>query len=149
MHESDHESDHARYRLESGLRILVQVPCEALGRVAAAVLACDPLAHGDYDRVSFHGPAGVQRFRALGGGRNRATGDIVEVACVEWQIFTTAEGAARDALIRAIYAAHPYEEPVIHLLPAQRCRHRRGMDEDNPNRFWNRAAADWVPESHR
>ena len=51
-------------------------------------------------------------------------------------------GGALDALIRAIYAAHPYEEPVIHLVPAQRCRHRRGTDEDNPNRFWIRETAD-------
>lgn len=138
-----------RYHIETGLRILVQCPAEALPRVEAAVLACDPLAHGDYDRVSFHSAAGVQRFRARGGGRNRATEDTVQVACVEWQIFTTAEGAALDALIRAIYAAHPYEEPVIHLVPAQRCRHRRGMDEDNPNRFWNRDPADWVPPQHR
>lgn len=138
-----------RYRIESGLRILVQCPAEALPRVEAAVLDRDPLVHGDYDRVSFHGAAGVQRFRSLGGGRNRATDDTVEVACVEWQFFTTAAGAALDTLIRAIYDAHPYEEPVIHLVPAQRCRHRRGMDEDNPNRFWNRETADWLPPAHR
>ncbi|MFB9149826.1 hypothetical protein [Roseovarius ramblicola] len=138
-----------RYRVETGLRILVQLPVEALPRVEAAVLGADPLAHGDYDRVSFHSAAGVQRFRSCGGGRNRATEDTVEVDCIEWQVFTTARGAALDALIRAIYATHPYEEPVIHLVPAQRCRHRRGMDEDNPNRFWNRDTADWVPPAHR
>lgn len=138
-----------RYHLETGLRILVQCPAEALGRVEAAVLACDPLDHGDYERVSFQGAAGVQRFRSCGGGRNRATKDTVEVDCIEWQISTTAKGAALDALIRAIYAAHPYEEPVIHLVPAQRCRHRRGMDEDNPNRFWNRPIEDWLPPEHR
>lgn len=138
-----------RYDLETGLRILVQLPAEALPRIEAAVLACDPLAHGDYDRVSFHSHAGVQRFRSCGGGRNRATGDAVEVACLEWQIFTTAEGAALDVLLCAIYDAHPYEEPVIHLVPARRCRHRRGMDEHNPNRFWSRAPADWVPPEHR
>jgi hypothetical protein len=138
-----------RYYLEAGLRILVQVPAEALPRVEAAVLACDPLAHGDYDRVSFHAAEGVQRFRSCGGGRNAATADTVAVDCLEWQIFTTAQGEALDALIRAIYHAHLYEEPVIHLVPAQRCRHRRGMDEDNPNRFWNRAPAAWVPPAHR
>jgi len=142
------DTDFGRYRVEAGLRILVQVPVEALPRVEAAVLATDPLAHGDYDRVSFHSAAGVQRFRALGGGRNRATRDTAKVDCIEWQIFTTAEGAALDVLIRAIHAAHPYEEPVIHLVPAQRCRHRRGMDEDNPNRFWNRETAGWVPQAH-
>ena len=138
-----------RYQIETDLRILVQCPAEALPRVQAAVLACDPLAHGDYDRVSFSSAAGVQSFRALGGGRNRATTDTVTVDCLEWQIFTTAQDAALDALLCAIYDTHPYEEPVIHLIPAQRCRHRRGMDEDNPNRFWNRETADWVPPQHR
>ena len=143
----DREPD--RYRIESGLRILVQCPAEALPRIEAAVLECDPLAHGDYDRVSFHSSTGLQRFRSRGGGRNRATEETMQVPCVEWQIFTTAEGAVLEALIHAIYGAHPYEEPVIHLVPARRCRHRRGMDEDNPNRFCNRDPADWVPTEHR
>lgn len=71
------------------------------------------------------------------------------MACVELQIFVPKLGADLEPVIRAIYHAHPYEEPVIQLLPAARTRHRRGQDEDNPNRFWNQDAADWVPKAHR
>jgi len=52
-------------------------------------------------------------------------------------------------LIEAIYAAHPYEEPVIFVQPCLRTQHIRGQDENNPNRFWNAPTADWIPTEHR
>jgi hypothetical protein len=54
-----------------------------------------------------------------------------------------------ERLIGAIYAAHPYEEPVILVSAGVRTRHITGIDEDNPNRFWNRPTEDWVPTEHR
>jgi len=71
------------------------------------------------------------------------------VPCIELQVFTEATGQKLEPILRAIYHAHPYEEPVIQLLPAERTRHIRGMDEGNSNRFWNRETPDWVPEEHR
>lgn len=139
----------SRFTLQQGTRVLVQVPQQAAGRVLMAMLAVEPLGWGDYDQVAFTTCAGVQQFRSRPGARNAATEVAVEVACVELQVFVAKSGAALQSLITAIYQAHPYEEPVIQLIPAQRSCHVRGMDEDNPNRFWNQKSADWVPAAHR
>lgn len=138
-----------RFDVEAGTRILVQVPEQAAGQVLAAILAVEPLSWGDYDQVAFTTRAGVQQFRSLPGGRNAATEDVLEVACVELQVFVPKQGQQLEPVLRAIYHVHPYEEPVIQLLSGARTRHRRGQDESNPNRFWNQDGADWVPEAHR
>lgn len=136
-----------RYAVETGLMLACQVPAESEARVLAAIRNAAPLTWGDYDAVSFASAEGRQDFRSLGSGRNAATQTPVSVPCIELRIFLNVEDA--PAVVAAIYAAHPYEEPVITLWPASRTLHRRGQDEDNPNRFWNRGTADWVPPAHR
>lgn len=143
------EIDSARFTVEQGTRILVQVPHKSADQVLAAILQEDPLSWGDYDQVAYTTSVGQQQFRSLSGGRNMATNAAVGVACVELQVFVPRTGQALGSLICAIYHAHPYEEPVIQLIPAYRCCHIRGQDEANPNRFWNQETADWVPEAHR
>ena len=138
-----------RFIIEPGTRILVQVPQEAAQPLKEAMLATEPLSWGDYDQVCFTTSVGVQQFRSTGGGINAATDHAVEVPCVELQVFVPKQGQALEPLLRAIYHAHPYEEPVIQLIPALRGRHIKGLDEDNPNRFWNRETPDWVPSAHR
>ena len=141
-----------RFSIEQGTRILVQVPEVDADTVLQAILAIDPLVWGDYDRVSFTSASGVQQFRSLPGGVNAPMERETKVGCVELQIFTPARGADLERLLSAIYAAHPYEEPVIQLVEAARTRHVPGQDEGNPNRFWNRPDAempDWVPMAHR
>jgi hypothetical protein len=49
---------------------------------------------------------------------------------------------------QAVYLAHPYEEPVVYLLPTVRLPPVRRYDDSNPNRFWGCAAEDWVPLPH-
>lgn len=139
----------SRFTLEPGTRILVQVPQPAAAQVLAAVLEVEPLTWGDYDQVAFTTQAGTQQFRSRPGGRNGPTEVAVEVPCVEVQLFVPRQGQALEQVICAIYHAHPYEEPVIQLIAAQRSCHVQGMDESNPNRFWNQNTADWVPEAHR
>lgn len=143
------EPDVQRYTLDAGTRVLVQVPEMDVERLLAAIVAVVPLAWGDYDQVAFTTSAGVQQFRSVGTGRNRATAGPERVPCTEVQIFVPLKGEELDPVLRAIYDAHPYEEPVIQLVEAIRSLHIRGLDEDNPNRFWNRSAADWVPAAHR
>ena len=136
-----------RFRPERGLRICVQMPPSRVAAVLEAVQAEDAMAWGDYDRVSFETRPGIQSFRSLGTGRNAATGDTVAVDCAELSFFVTEDRAA--PILRAIYRVHPYEEPVIFVTECLRTLHIRGLDEDNPNRFWNRPAEDWVPDAHR
>ena len=141
-----------RFSVEQGIRILVQVPESDADAVQQAILSVDPLVWGDYDRVSFTSALGIQQFRSLPGGVNAAMEHEAQVACVELQVFTPARGAELERILSAIYAAHPYEEPVIQLVEATRTRHVPGLDEGNPNRFWNRSDAEmpeWVPEAHR
>ncbi|MCB1395486.1 MAG: hypothetical protein H6898_15925 [Rhodobacter sp.] len=136
-----------RFTTQTGYRVTVEIPEPEALRLLAAIEAADPLIWGDYDRVSFTSTPGVQRFRALGTGRNAATENRVSVPCVEVRFFVS-EGAV-EAVLDAIHEAHPYEEPVVLVERCLRTLHVRGSDEDNPNRFWNRPAADWVPPQHR
>ena len=138
-----------RFISEHGYRITVQVPDENAKIVTAEILNQSDLEYGDYDSVTFKTAIGVQQFRSLGGGRNAATETIVEVPCVELSFFLTNDEALVARIIESIYSVHPYEEPVMYVKACLRILHIRGLDEDNPNRFWNAAPANWLPYQHR
>lgn len=144
-------SDHTRsdrFDLEAGTEIKVQVPELHAQPLLRAVYKHDTLRYGHYDHVSFQTALGLQRFRSRPGGRNAASEEVFDVPCVELGFFV-ADRAAVGPVLEAIYAQHPYEEPVVLIQQVQRARHRPGVDEDNPNKFWNRAAEDWVPDLHQ
>ncbi|KAA0912909.1 hypothetical protein [Aquicoccus porphyridii] len=141
--------DNDRFVPEEGLRIIVQVPDTHAQRIVNAVLTEDALKYGDYDSVTFQTTPGTQKFRSLGSGRNSGTEKVVEVPCVELSFFLGGDDAKAVRVLKAIYTSHPYEEPVVFVVQCIRTLHIRGMDEDNPNRFWNSDAEDWVPEEHR
>ena len=136
--------DSPRFRTESGWRVAVQVPQAHAAEILAAVREKSALTWGDYDTVSFESTAGIQRFRSLGTGHNPASDGILEVPCVELSFFLPGSEAEVAGVLEAIYGVHPYEEPVLFVVPAVRSLHIRGMDEDNPNRFWNGPPRDWV-----
>jgi len=138
-----------RFTIENGFRISVQVPDQNAQSVLEQVLKETALKCGDYDSVTFKTALGTQQFRSLGTGRNTATEGAVEVPCVELSFFLENKEALVARVVEAIYRAHPYEEPVVFVQACLRTLHIRGVDEDNPNRFWNSASADWVPEEHR
>lgn len=137
-----------RFETEAGFQLSIEVPEERADAVLAAVIAVAPLAWGDYDRVAFRSAPGRQQFRSLPAGRNAPTETAVEVPCLRLTCFLP-EAANLRRVLEAVYHAHPYEEPVVLLTPALRTLHIRGLDEDNPNRFWNRPAEDWIPAEHR
>jgi hypothetical protein len=141
--------DNHRFVPERGLRIITQVPDTHGQNIVDAVLAVASLQYGDYDCVTFKTAPGTQQFRSLGSGRNAATEKVVEVPCVELSFFLPNDEAKATQVLEAIYSAHPYEEPVLFVMSCLRTLHIRGMDENNPNRFWNSEAEDWVPEEHR
>ncbi len=137
-----------RFNIQEGFEISVQVPQLHAEPLLQAIYPLYSLRYGDYDRVSFQSEIGIQRFRSLPGGRIAATENVVEVPCVELSFFIHDQDCARE-VVQALYVKHPYEEPVILIRPALRSLNRAGMDEDNPNKFWNRPPEDWVPEVHR
>lgn len=137
-----------RFTTEAGHTLTVEVPEERADAVVAAILEVVPLNWGDYERVAFRSASGSQQFRSLGSGRNAATADTTRVPCQRINCFLP-NSIDLTAVLEAVYSVHPYEEPVVLVAPALRSLHVRGQDEDNPNRFWNRPVADWVPEAHR
>lgn len=141
------ESD--RFTSDPGFRVTVQIPEMYSQQILDGVLKLNPLDYGDYDRVTFQTALGTQQFRSLGSGRNTVTDGVAQVPCIELSFFLPDDQALTTQVIEAIYATHPYEEPVIFVQSCLRSLHRRGMDEDNPNRFWNSKPADWVPQEHR
>lgn len=138
-----------RFTPEHGFRVTVQVPDKNAATVVNQILQEVSLKYGDYDSVLFKTVPGIQQFRSLGSGRNPANEAVVEVPCVELSFFLEKDEAVVARVVEAIYSTHPYEEPVVFVEACLRTLHIRGLDEDNPNRFWNSAPADWVPEEHR
>tara|TARA_R110000782_G_C14669367_1_gene398807 strand:- start:312 stop:755 length:444 start_codon:yes stop_codon:yes gene_type:complete len=138
-----------RFQTEQGFLVIVQVPETHAQKIIDAVLAVNALKYGDYDRVTFRTVSGSQQFRSLGSGRNAATADVMTVPCVEVSFFLPEDEADAVEVLTQVYAAHPYEEPVVFVAQCLRTLHVRGTDEDNPNRFWNSEPEDWVPQEHR
>jgi hypothetical protein len=132
-----------RFTVESGYLVRLELPEQVRNLVMDAVLSVTDLKYGDYDKVSFTSSPGITRFRSLGHGHNEATASINCWQDVEVTFFLPDDPKVLEAVLRQIYASHPAEEPVIHLLPASRTLHIRGLDEDNPNRFWNGPDPEW------
>lgn len=143
------EFENDRFRTQAGFRMIVQVPDSHAQAIMDAVIREDVLVYGDYDRVSFRTALGTQTFRSIGTGRNIATEGVVEVPCCEISFFLPHDEDLAIRVLKAVYDAHPYEEPVMSLAPCIRTLHISGLDEDNPNRFWNNAPQAWVPDVHR
>ena len=128
-----------RFTTEEGYLIRLEVPTLNHQQMLTAVRNAADLRYGDYDSVSFTTSPGTQRFRSLGGGHNPTKDIVSEWECVEVTFFLPADALVVERVLRNVYAVHPSEEPVIHIVKAVRSLHIRGLDEKNPNRFWNRA----------
>lgn len=73
---------------------------------------------GDYDSCSFSA-RGTGRFRPLKGA-DPAIGSVGVLEEVEEErIEMVAPAASIGKILKAIVAAHPYEEPAIHVLPME------------------------------
>lgn len=82
---------------------------KALGQAGAGKI-------GNYDYASFS-VKGTGRFRPLKGA-NPSIGDIGKIEEVaEEQIQTICRKADLERVIQAIRSVHPYEEPVIDVIP--------------------------------
>ncbi len=98
------------------LMIIVGTPAEAVDRVLEAIAEAGGGVIGDYSHCAFVS-SGQGRFKPSAAA-NPHVGDIGQVNSVdEMQIQTFCSRAAAKAVVQAIRAAHPYEEPVIYLIP--------------------------------
>ena len=97
-------------------KLVVFVPRESLDGVRDAVFAAGAGRIGGYERCSWYAE-GTGTF--LGGeGTNPAVGEAgAEERVAECRLETVFPEEAHDAVVAALRAAHPYEEPAFDIYP--------------------------------
>jgi dinuclear metal center YbgI/SA1388 family protein len=107
-------------------KLVVFVPTEDAERVLDAVAAAGAGAVGDYDRCAWR-TTGEGTFRALPGA-SPTVGAIGEVTSLpETRLEVVLPRWKRDAVVRALLAAHPYEEPAYDVLELASVLGHRGL----------------------
>lgn len=106
----------------SRLMIVIGTPPEAVEPILDAIAGAGGGVIGHYTHCSFSNP-GLGRFKPDAGanphlGEKEALNSVEEV-----RIETFCDRAVAKAVLAAIRAAHPYEEPVIYMIPV--------LDEDD------------------
>jgi dinuclear metal center YbgI/SA1388 family protein len=97
-------------------KLTVFVPADAAAPVRAAIAEAGAGRIGDYDFASFTSAPGEGRFRPLDGA-DPAIGTIGELEVVsEVRIEVVLARSLRPAVVRAMLAAHPYEEPAYDVV---------------------------------
>jgi dinuclear metal center YbgI/SA1388 family protein len=106
-------------------KLVVFVPTDDAGRLIDALAAAGAGALGDYDRCAWT-TQGTGTFRPLAGA-NPTVGTIGRVEQVdETRVEMVVPASRRAAVIAALRAAHPYEEPAFDLLAQSPVPSRRG-----------------------
>jgi hypothetical protein len=98
------------------LKLVWFVPAEALDATRDAVFAVGAGVIGEYERCSWF-TAGTGTFLA-GAGADPAVGSVGEEEHVpEYRVETVVPDERVGAVVAALRAAHPYEEPAFDLYP--------------------------------
>ncbi|GAA2488807.1 hypothetical protein [Terrabacter carboxydivorans] len=97
--------------------LVVYVPVGDTDTLLEALFAAGAGAVGDYRECAFVTP-GTGQFRPVDGANPTigAVGDLEKVA--ENRIELVLDRSLRGAVVAALRAAHPYEEPAFHVLEA-------------------------------
>ena len=111
---------------DAGDKLVTFVPAGVVDRVLDALAAAGAGAIGDYDRCAFLSP-GTGTFRP-GPGAHPTSGTPGEVERVdEVRLEMVVPRGRRTAVLRALVAAHPYEEPAWDLMPMAPTPTSRGL----------------------
>ncbi len=99
----------------AGATMVTFVPADAVDAVVDAAAAAGAGRHGEYDRCAFTSTGsgtftGSNSARPAVGSPGRR--EVVDEVRVEMAV----PAGAGPHVVRAVRAAHPYEEPVVHLL---------------------------------
>jgi dinuclear metal center YbgI/SA1388 family protein len=107
-------------------KLVVFVPVDDADRVLDAVAAEGAGAIGDYERCAWR-TTGEGTFRPLPGAAPTvgAVGEIASVAEARLEVVLPRE--RRTAVVRALLAAHPYEEPAYDVLELATVLGSRGL----------------------
>jgi len=106
-------------------KLVVYVPTGDAPRLVEALAEAGAGAVGDYDRCAWT-TEGIGTFRPLDGADPTVgrVGEIERVAETRVEMVVPSRG--RRAVVEAVRAAHPYEEPAFDLLAASPIPGRRG-----------------------
>lgn len=126
-------------------RLMIETPAAEADAICDAIADAVGLDYAAYDRVAFTSAEGVQRFRPREGARAGAHDQAMSVACVVMSCHLPRDPAFVSRALTAAIAAHPYEEPVISMVPAWTTRVDVAATADAPAKWWNRAKPDWLP----
>jgi hypothetical protein len=101
----------------SSFHLIIYVPVTHAEAVRQALATSGAGKIGNYDSCSFS-VTGIGRFRPLKGARP-AIGSEGKLETVEEERIEVviSKDADLKAILKAVKAVHPYEEPAIHVLP--------------------------------
>jgi dinuclear metal center YbgI/SA1388 family protein len=107
-------------------KLVVFVPVEAADALTDALAAAGAGRLGDYERAAWS-TTGTGTFRPLPGA-NPTIGSVGETERVaEARVEMVVAPARRTAVVAALRAVHPYEEPAFDLLPTVAAPGSRGL----------------------
>ena len=107
-------------------KVIVFVPRDAVDAVVDAMASAGAGRLGDYERAAF-ASEGVGTFRPLPGA-NPALGRVGDVERVpEARLEMVAPPSRVAAVVAALRAAHPYEQPAFDVLPTRGVPGQRGL----------------------
>ena len=104
----------------------VQIPADDVTKVLEAIIDITPLRYGNYEQVAFRHRAGIQQYRPLIGSKT-GEAELVHVPCDEISFVTPKNDEVVTAVVDAIFASHPHEEPVILIQEVTRTRFKYGQ----------------------
>ena len=96
--------------------VVTGVPEEDLNDVLDAISSAGGGITGQYTHCAFTN-AGVGRFKPSDDAQPHIGAKNKINSVDEWRIETFCDREVAKAVVAAIKEAHPYEEPVIHILP--------------------------------
>jgi hypothetical protein len=117
--------------LQQLFSLVVYIPDEALDRVRLAIAEAGGGVVGHYDHVAFV-TRGTGFFRPLEGSSPHLgeVGTVVELS--EYRLEVLVGEEKLDDVLRAMRAAHPYEEIAYSLVPTLNHRHRHLVGRKDP-----------------
>ncbi len=103
----------------SRYKLVTYIPLADADAVAQALAEAGAGRIGNYEQCSFRSE-GEGRFRPLSGA-NPAIGEVGELTRVpEVRLEVLVPGEVKAKVLRALLAAHPYEEPAYDLIPLEK-----------------------------
>jgi hypothetical protein len=128
--------------------IRIQIPKNEKSHLIKEIVKIFPLKYGNYEQVAFTHTEGDQQYKPLEGSMSGEI-DLVHVPSEEISFVLPKDTRILKNVIETIYKNHPYEEPVIIISGVMTTKYKYNQTEDNPNKWWNKKEAKWLPKEQK